>query len=188
MHFGCSSFGVGCTIPIQLQCIAAAAARHLAKADQRVFLVTFVGSFLYSGFFPIAPATFASFVFLVIYQFVPGGEWLCHPVVALATLFISVPISTKMETRYGHDAGKIVIDEVVGLQVALVFANPTLAGVIATFFLFRVFDIVKPFPAGRSQKLPSGWGVVTDDVIAGIYTRAALVLLALVMPRVGNFF
>jgi phosphatidylglycerophosphatase A len=150
-------------------------------------LITFIGSFLYSGFFPIAPATFASFVFLAIYWFVPGGEWLCHPIVAMATLVVSVPISTKMEKRYGHDAGKIVIDEVVGLQVALVFANPTFAGVIAVFFLFRVFDIVKPYPAGRSQKLPGGWGVVIDDFIAGIYTRVALVLLALVLPRIGTF-
>lgn len=150
-------------------------------------LITLVGSFVYTGFFPIAPATFASFVFLAIYWLVPGGEWLAHPLVAVVTLVISVPIATRMERRYGHDAGKIVIDELVGLQAILVFASPTFAGVIATFLLFRLFDIVKPYPAGRSQNLPRGWGVVTDDVIAGFYSRVALILLALMWPGLGTF-
>lgn len=150
-------------------------------------IITFIGSFIWTGFFPIAPATFASFWFLAIYWFVPGGEWLAYPIVAAITLAVSIPIATHMEKRYGHDAGKIVIDEVVGLQVALVLATPTLPGVVATFLLFRFFDIVKVFPAGRSQRLPRGWGVVTDDFIAGIYTRIALILLGLIWSGVGTF-
>ena len=102
------------------------------------FVITLIGTFGFTGFFPIAPATFACFVFVLIYYFVPGGHWLVHPVVALATLVISVPISTRLERRFGHDAGRIVIDEVVGMQIILVAASPTLAGIILAFFLFRL--------------------------------------------------
>jgi phosphatidylglycerophosphatase A len=151
-------------------------------------LTTFIGSFFYCGFFPVAPATFASFVFLALYGWLQGGEWLAHPLVAGLTLLVSVPIATSMERRYGHDAGKIVIDEVVGLQVVLVLAAPTRPiGIVATFLLFRFFDILKPYPAGWSQQLPRGWGVVADDFIAGIYTRIVLIIVSLLWSGIGTF-
>jgi len=150
--------------------------------------VRFIGSFAFTGFFPFAPATFASLVFALLYYFVPGGEWLAHPAVLLATLVVSVPVSTAMEKRYGQDPSCVVIDEVVGMQVVLVGAAPVgLPALAAVFFLFRVFDVLKPFPVGRSQNLPRGWGVVTDDVLAGVYTRAALVVLGLVWPPAAVF-
>lgn len=150
-------------------------------------LVTLIGTFGYSGYFPVVPATFASLVFAMIYLFVPGGEVIAHPIAAVATLVVSVPVATRLERRYGHDAKCIVIDEVVGMQVVLTMANPTAKGVFLAFLLFRFFDVVKFFPAGRSQRLPGGYGVVCDDVIAGLYTRIALILLALLFPALGTF-
>ena len=150
-------------------------------------LAKILGTFFYTGFFPFAPATFASLVFVLIYTLVPGGEILANPLVAVVTLIVSVPVSTQLEKRYGHDAGCIVIDEVVGMQVAFVFAQPTILGVVAAFFLFRLYDIVKPFPAGRSQRLPAGYGIVCDDVIAGVYTRATLIVLGWLLPGLGRF-
>lgn len=151
-------------------------------------VIRFIGTFAYTGFFPVAPATFASLVFALAYFFVPGGDWLAHPIVALFTLVISVPISTQLERRYGRDPSCVVIDEVVGMQVILVGAGgASLGAVTAAFLLFRVFDIAKPFPAGRSQRLPRGWGVVADDVFAGIYARAVLMLLGLIWPAAGVF-
>jgi len=106
----------------------------------------------------------------------------------VVTLVISVPISTQLEKRYGEDPSCVVIDEVVGMQVILVGAGEvTLGAVVAVFLLFRVFDIAKPFPAGRSQRLPRGWGVVADDVFAGIYARAVLMLLGLFWPAARVF-
>jgi len=145
-----------------------------------------IGTFFYAGFFPIAPATFATLLFVAAYSWVPGGEVLAHPAVLLATLVISVPVATRVEKQYGHDAGCIVIDEIVGIQIALTLAAPTTAGVWAAFFLFRVFDIVKPFTAGRSQNLPRGYGVVADDVIAGIYTRLTLIALSWIFSGLGT--
>ncbi|MCZ6766666.1 MAG: phosphatidylglycerophosphatase A [bacterium] len=151
------------------------------------FLVKLVGSFLFTGYFPFAPATFASLVFSLIYLFVPGGEWLANPWVLLGTLIVSIPVSTRLEKQYGKDPSVAVIDEVVGMQVVLVLAEPTLVGVALGFFLFRVFDVLKPPPVARSQTLPGGWGIVIDDFLAGIYTRIVMILIALLFPVVGRF-
>lgn len=152
------------------------------------FIAKLIGTFGFTGFFPVAPATFASAVFAAIYAFVPGGRWIAHPVVCALTLIVSVPVSTALEKLYGEDPGCVVIDEVVGMQIALVWASAvSLWGVALAFLFFRVFDIVKPFPANRSQALPRGWGVVADDVIAGVYTRVALVVLAAVFSSIGSF-
>ncbi|MDD3642523.1 MAG: phosphatidylglycerophosphatase A [Candidatus Krumholzibacteria bacterium] len=141
------------------------------------FLVTLLGSFFYTGFFPVAPATFASLVWLALWLFVPGGGILGHWAALAALLPAALWLSHRMERIYGTDASQIVIDEIVGMQVTLLALRPHWMTGLAGFFLFRLFDILKPFPAGRSQRLPGGWGVVTDDVIAGIYAFAALFVL-----------
>lgn len=150
-------------------------------------LAELVGTFFFTGFFPFAPATFASAVFLALWWWVPGGRWLVHPIVAAVTAVLSVPVSGYLERFHGHDPSCVVIDEVVGLQVILLGAHVTAWGALAVFLLFRVFDVAKPFPVGRSQRLPGGWGVVVDDVLAGVYTRLVLVLVALATPALGTF-
>jgi phosphatidylglycerophosphatase A len=144
-------------------------------------------SFAYTGFFPFAPATFATAVFLALYWLLPGGHGLAHWAVLAVTLVLSVPSATAMERRHGHDPHCVVIDEVVGIQIALVGAAPTLPGVAAAFLLFRVFDVWKPFPIHRLQSLPGGWGVVADDALAGLYTRALLAGVSLFVPALGRF-
>lgn len=75
------------------------------------------------------------------------------------------------------DPREVVIDEVMGMVVTLAFLplNPKTIGI--GFLLFRIFDIIKPFPVRRSEKLPGGWGIVMDDVIAGIYANVGLRLI-----------
>jgi phosphatidylglycerophosphatase A len=150
-------------------------------------LATAFATFFYTGFFPFAPATFATAVFLLVYVLVPGGDWIATWTIFLPTLMLAVPASTAMEKKYGTDPHCVVIDEVVGIQVALLGATPSLAGVAAAFILFRVFDVWKPFPIDRLQSLPRGWGVVADDVVAGLYTRVVLLLLGLATPALGRF-
>jgi phosphatidylglycerophosphatase A len=147
------------------------------------FIITALGSFFYTGFFPFAPATFASLVWLVLYLFLPGGAWLSKPVVAACTLPIAIYLSHEAEKYHGRDASRIVIDEIVGMQVTFLAVEPSfLMGAIG-FVFFRVFDILKPFPAGRSQRLPGGLGVVTDDVVAGAYGRLLLFAVSLLFLR-----
>jgi phosphatidylglycerophosphatase A len=151
-------------------------------------LIKAVGSFFFTGYFPVAPATFASLVYILIYWLVPGGSVLAHPVVCVLTLIVSVPVAGRMEKLYGSDPACVVIDEIVGMQVLLVGASPNNPlGLFVAFLLFRFFDIVKPFPVGRSQSLPGGWGVVMDDLLAGVYGRIVVILLSLWFPSLGSF-
>jgi phosphatidylglycerophosphatase A len=151
------------------------------------FIWNAIATFGFTGLFPFAPATFATLVFVLIYTYVPGGEVVAHPGVVLATLIVSIPAATQAEKEHGHDAGRIVIDEIVGMQCVLVLAAPTLLGIVTGFVLFRFFDIVKPPPAGKAQNLPRGYGVVADDVIAGVLGRLVLVILAYFFPGFGRF-
>ncbi len=140
-------------------------------------LVTFIGSICYAGYFPFAPATFASFVWLLVYLFVPGGDRLSSPIALLVMIFVSIYVSSEMEKIHGNDSSRIVIDEFAGMQVTFFMIEPSLAVGIAGFALFRFFDILKPFPINRSQRLMGGFGVVIDDLIAGFYSRMVLLLI-----------
>ena len=75
----------------------------------------------------------------------------------------------RAEKTLGHDASPIVIDEVLGQMITLWFVPRSWPWVLAAFFLFRLFDIWKPLGAREAQNLPGGWGIVADDVLAGIY-------------------
>ena len=140
-------------------------------------LVTFIGSICYAGYFPFASATFASFVWLLAFLFVPGGRWLANPIGLLIMIPISIYVSSEMEKYHGEDSSRIVIDEFVGMQVTFLMIEPSLAVGISGFILFRIFDIAKPFPINRSQRLGGGIGVVVDDLLAGLYSRAVLLLI-----------
>jgi phosphatidylglycerophosphatase A len=77
-----------------------------------------------------------------------------------------------------HDSGRIVVDEVVGMMVALLWIPPTVLNVALAFAMFRVLDVVKPWPAGFiDRRMPGGAGVVLDDVVSGIYANLLLRLL-----------
>lgn len=129
------------------------------------------------GYFPVAPATACSFVVTLV-VWITGGLNSPHYYwfVPLVTI-IAIPAASVAERKYGHDGREIVVDEVAGQMIAFLFLPASAATFVLGFFLFRLFDILKPFPAGRSQRLPSGLGVVTDDVIAGIYANLALRLI-----------
>lgn len=98
----------------------------------------------------------------------------------IAFFFLGVYSSTKAEKTMGHDNGHIVIDEVLGFWVAMYLFPPTLYYIIFGFLLFRLFDIVKPYPINKLQNLPKGWGVMVDDLLAGVYTAIVLGAIDLV--------
>ena len=144
-------------------------------------LARLVATFLGSGFFPIAPATFASAIVAgILFALGPGASGVGHPmpeaIVMLALVPLSIWAAHQAEKTLGHDASPIVIDEVLGQMIALWFVPRSWPWVLAAFLLFRLFDIWKPLGAREAQELPGGYGIVIDDVMAGIY--AALVLRA----------
>ena len=140
-------------------------------------LTTLIGSICYAGYFPFAPATFASFLWLLVYLFVPGGDGLSSLVALIVMIPVASFVSWEMEKIHGRDSSRIVIDEFVGMQVTFFMIEPSLAVGIVGFILFRFFDILKPFPINRSQRIGGGFGVVIDDLIAGLYSRIFLLLI-----------
>jgi phosphatidylglycerophosphatase A len=100
--------------------------------------------------------------------------------------FIGVWSATECEKSWNrHEPGQVNWDEVVGMMVALIGLPHHGIIYLSAFFLFRFFDIIKPQPANASQKLPGGWGVMSDDVIAGVYTNVLLqILIILFLKRV----
>lgn len=131
------------------------------------------------GFFPLAPGTMASLAILIIYGICPeiSSLQLAMIIVGLSVVGIYTATITENEMKRklgqerGNDPGIIVIDEIIGMLVALLFLPKTALFLITAFILFRIFDITKPFPARKMEQLPGGWGIVLDDVVAGIYAN-----------------
>jgi phosphatidylglycerophosphatase A len=135
-----------------------------------------VGSGLGTGFIPIAPATFGTLVALALVWALPKSVMVYGTV--LVVLFLAgVRLATVLERRWGHDARQITIDEVVGTLVSFLLVPFGLIPVIAGFLLFRFFDIIKLRFVRWFERLPGGWGIVMDDVMAGVCTNVALQVL-----------
>ena len=136
------------------------------------------------GHLPIAPATWASAaVTLAFFVLLPRMDWILTLGAIAAVTPLAIWASGEAERELGHDAHPIVIDEVAGMLVSVIavpHASPSPVLFLGSaFLLFRFFDIVKPFPIRQSQALPGGWGVVTDDILAGVATNLALRLAVL---------
>ena len=99
----------------------------------------------------------------------------------LVTLLVTVIITDLgvwaadgVEPLWGEDSPRVVIDEIAGMCISLLFLPVTSATVLAAFVLFRVFDIAKPLYIRRAESIPGGWGVMADDLLAGIYANVIL--------------
>ena len=139
----------------------------------------------YVGFFPIAPGTAGSAAGLVVYAMVraahsPGLEL----GVIAAVLIVGIWAAGLVERILGKDPGPVVIDEVLGMLITLALLDVNVAGGLVGFFIFRVFDVLKPYPAGRLEHLLGGSGIMLDDAMAGIYANLLLRLLIFVAPGV----
>jgi len=97
--------------------------------------------------------------------------------------YISVYICKYCEQQYGHDAKEIVIDEVIGFLFAVLFLPKTIMVSIYALIFFRIFDIAKPLYINRLQNLPHGWGIVSDDIAAGLTTNIILQIIYRIKPE-----
>ena len=139
-------------------------------------LALVIATALGAGYSPIAPGTAGSAVAVLILWLVPFSR-LGLVVFFLAVTFFGTWAAQVVEAAAARkDPGTIVIDEVAGMTLSVLLLPLTIPVLAAAFVLFRIFDVVKPFPANRAQALPGGVGVMIDDLIAGAY--ALVVLLA----------
>jgi phosphatidylglycerophosphatase A len=147
-------------------------------------LAVFVATVGYSGYFPVAPGTVGSIAGLVFYLAVWWSQSIAVEVGLIVMLFLlGIWAGTTAERYFGGiDPGPIVIDEVVGMLITLAFIPVGLSGALVGFFLFRVFDVIKPFPADRLERLHGGLGVMADDAMAAVYANISLRAVLWAMP------
>lgn len=131
----------------------------------------FIATCGYLGYVPVAPGTFGSAAGLAVFYAVRSTGSVSVELAAIVVLFaIGVWSGTVAEHHFGGlDPGPVVLDEVVGMLITLALLPVNLAGAILGFFIFRVLDVVKPWPSAQFERLPGGLGVMADDGMAAIY-------------------
>jgi len=131
------------------------------------------------GYSPIAPGTLGTLVAIPVYYFLSNISSPIYEITLIGFFFLSVWMSENAEIFFGKkDDPRIVIDEMMGFLITMLWVPKTTRFIIIGFFLFRFFDILKPFPIRRFEKrLKRGFGVVLDDVIAGVYSNIILHIL-----------
>lgn len=143
--------------------------------------VVFVASGAYLGFIPVAPGTFGSLLGLPLLVVLARLEWPGAAILALIAIVsaVAVPICARAGYLWGQtDSSRIVLDEVCGMLIAGALLPPTLGTLTLAFLTFRLFDIVKPFPAGYFDRhVKNGFGVVADDLVAGVYANLVVRML-----------
>ena len=129
------------------------------------------------GYAPKGGGTLAAGATVVAWWLVLGGGgqhiW-AEALVTAGVTALGVYSAGKMETQWGKDNYRIVIDEAAGMCISLCFIPVRWPYLLAGFVLFRFFDIVKPLYIRRMERLKGGWGVMMDDVLAGLYTNLLL--------------
>jgi len=131
------------------------------------------------GYLPFAPGTFASLFGGILLYLFPFSS-LQSNLTFVACLIAASVILINGYRSETEDPGYVVIDELAGMCVTMTGHRPTVFNVAAGFILFRIFDIVKPFPVNKAESLARGYGVVADDVVAGIFANIALVVIGFV--------
>ncbi|HCY77898.1 MAG TPA: phosphatidylglycerophosphatase A [Ignavibacteriales bacterium] len=143
-----------------------------------------IGSGFYTGYIPFASGTFGSIAAIIIYL-IPGFE---KPEIIIPAIIIFLVyglfVSSKFEDVYGKDPAECTVDEVVGTWIALIALPKTMLIILTSFLIWRALDIVKPFPARTSEKLPKGFGIMADDVISGFYS---LIILHIIVYTFGVY-
>ncbi len=133
-----------------------------------------IASVFYIGYLPVAPGRIGSFAALLLYGFVkdsPVAMGVCIIVCFILGLLTAGKTERLLEDK---DAGEIIIDEFTGMLISLYLLPPTMMYVVSAFLLFRFFDIIKPKPIDRLEKLGGSLGIMLDDVMAGVYANLIL--------------
>ena len=132
----------------------------------------FVATFFYLGKLPFAPGSWGSLGALLLWLLLPIS-FSIHLSVIVFLFVLGVYSSNKMAKYLNdHDPSEVVIDEAVGMGISLFMLPHSFGLYLLAFVLFRIFDVLKPSFIYRVQDLPGGWGIMLDDVLAGLFTLA----------------
>jgi len=156
-------------------------------AEHKTLWAWTIATFFGAGFGKPGPGTWGSIAAVLLWA-ACACSWGLHlaPQTLLfvllggiaVSIIVGVPAATIAARESGrHDPGFVVVDEVAGQWIALLGSRPTWQHALIALLLFRLFDITKPFPARQLENLPEGWGIVFDDVAAGLYAWCVASLL-----------
>jgi phosphatidylglycerophosphatase A len=143
------------------------------------FAVKLIASGFGIGYAPIVPGSWGTIPGLLIAWLLFDYGWPLQLLITGAVLAVAVWTAGLAESHYGHDAKIIVIDEIAGMLVALLFVPHRWQYYLVGFVVFRILDVWKPYPAAKWEGLPHGWGIVGDDFAVAVYTNILLQLLVL---------
>lgn len=146
--------------------------------DARRKLAVIAGSFFYLGHFPFAPGTFGSLAAVLLFLSV-RHNYILYSSLVVSLLLTGFLLGKKWEVIYGRkDPPQVIIDEVAGMLLSFIFVPYSRRIIIVGFFLFRLLDTLKPYPANRFERFKGGAGIMMDDIIAGLYTNCVLQAVA----------
>ena len=144
----------------------------------------FIATCGYIGYAPVAPGTFGSAAGLVVFYGVRSTGSMAVELAAIAVIFaVGLWAGTVAEHHFGGiDPGPVVLDEVFGMLITLALLPVNLTGVLVGFLVFRILDVIKPWPSARFERLPGGLGVMADDGMAAIYGNLVMRGLLALLP------
>ena len=150
---------------------------------QRKLIIKFLASGFYAGYTPLAPGTAGSLVGMLLYLLLKNISNTSYLTVVALLIAAGVYIAAQAENKFQKkDCSNIVIDEIAGMLISLAFLPVSIKFVIAGFIFFRIFDIIKPFPIRTvDRNLGGGWGIMLDDVLAGVFANLSIRTLGWVM-------
>lgn len=137
-----------------------------------------IATFFGFGFFPVGPGTVTSLVVVFIYKFsLHKLSWPFYLLLLILVFLIGTLTSTKYSLVLNRkDPQNIVIDEAFGQLLVLFQMSTDWFPLLLSFFLFRLFDIIKPYPIRKVEALPDGWGIMMDDLVAAVYAGIIIYL------------
>ena len=139
-------------------------------------MIKILSTFFYIGYLPLIPGTFASITGVFLFYFLKDNL-LIYIFSILSLLLIGILVGERAEEVFQRkDCPFIVIDEVLGMLLSLIFIPYDIKLVIIAFVIFRILDTLKPYPASMLQNLKGGIGIMGDDIVAGLYTNIILQL------------
>jgi phosphatidylglycerophosphatase A len=138
--------------------------------------ILFLSSGTYLGYFPLASGTFGTLWGIPLAYWLSGRTLWIQGVIIIGSIGAAIYLAGESEKIWQRkDPSQVVIDEIVGYLVAMVGLPFSWTTAVMAFFLFRAMDILKPYPIRKiDQSMPGGWGIVLDDVLAGVYTHLLL--------------
>ncbi|MDD5006158.1 MAG: phosphatidylglycerophosphatase A [Candidatus Omnitrophica bacterium] len=149
------------------------------KLDAVKIFSTFFGI----GYLPYCPGTWASLAGVGIYLLL-HNNFIIYLAVAILSFLVGILICAKAEEKFNKkDAPFIVIDEVAAILILLIFVPENLFFLLLAFLLFRIFDVIKPYPIKKIEHFPGSWGIMLDDIIACFYSWIIIFLVNMFIRR-----